>query len=195
MSILPAALFEFDFFEPSPIQIEVSDAPLTSDAGLLPLRPFDEVVISARADAAFGIPDMYDVSEGLNILYTFGLTANRVLQQRSDALLARAVAAWEQERQAARQRHFRLRRQRDPLKEGHPCTRRTLLIKVAAEVVVQTRRIRVRLSLSWPHHGWYLRVCEHLRHPLVPLFVTDCCFVEILPFPPRKGANQPDPVA
>jgi hypothetical protein len=46
---------------------------------------------------------MYDVSEGLNILYTFGLTANRVLQRRSDALLARAVAAWEKERQAARQ--------------------------------------------------------------------------------------------
>src|SRR5215471_11838484 len=41
MSILPAALFDFDFFEPLPIQIEVSDAPLTSDAGLLPLRPFD----------------------------------------------------------------------------------------------------------------------------------------------------------
>src|SRR6476646_11536729 len=42
MSILPAALFDFDFFEPLPIQIEVSDAPLTSDAGLLPLRQFDE---------------------------------------------------------------------------------------------------------------------------------------------------------
>src|SRR5262245_57881358 len=39
---------------------------------------------------------------------------------------------------AARQRHFRLRRQRDPLGEGHPCTWRTLLIKVAAEVVVRT---------------------------------------------------------
>jgi hypothetical protein len=49
---------------------------------------------------------------------------------------------------AARQRHFRLRRQRDPLGEGHPCTWRTLLIKVAAEVVVSTRRVLVRLSLS-----------------------------------------------
>ncbi len=65
-------------------------------------RAWPDVVISARADAAFGIPDMYDVSERLNILYTFGLTANRVLQRRSDALLARAVAAWEKERQAAR---------------------------------------------------------------------------------------------
>jgi hypothetical protein len=43
MSILPAALFYFDVFEPLPIQIEVSEAPLTSDAGLLPratARPF-----------------------------------------------------------------------------------------------------------------------------------------------------------
>jgi hypothetical protein len=47
---------------------------------------------------------------------------------------------------AARQRPFRLRRQRYPLREGHPCTWRILLIKVAAEVVVRTRRIVVRLS-------------------------------------------------
>jgi hypothetical protein len=65
-----------------------------------------------------------------------------------------------------RQRHFRLRRQRDPLGEGHPCTWRTLLIKVAAEVVVRTRRIVVRLSSSWPHLEWYRRVCERLRAPL-----------------------------
>ena len=68
---------------------------------------------------------------------------------------------------AERQRHFRLRRQRDPLGEGHPCTWRTLLIKVAAEVVVRTRRIVVRLSSSWPHLDWYRRVCERLRD-LVP---------------------------
>jgi hypothetical protein len=67
---------------------------------------------------------------------------------------------------AERQRHFRLRRQRDPLGEGHPCTWRTLLIKVAAEVVVRTRRIVVRLSSSWPHLDWYGRVCERLRAPL-----------------------------
>src|SRR3954447_1798309 len=42
MSIPPAGLFAFDFFEPLPIRIEVSEAPLTSDAGLLPLRQFDE---------------------------------------------------------------------------------------------------------------------------------------------------------
>jgi hypothetical protein len=32
----------FDFFERLPIQIEVSDAPLTSVVSLLPLRRFDE---------------------------------------------------------------------------------------------------------------------------------------------------------
>ena len=42
MNRRPAARFAFDFFEPLPTQIEVSDAPLTSDAGLLPLRQFDQ---------------------------------------------------------------------------------------------------------------------------------------------------------
>src|SRR5947208_14664600 len=43
MNVPPSfSLFHFDFFEPLPIQVEVSDAPLTSDAGLLPLRQFDE---------------------------------------------------------------------------------------------------------------------------------------------------------
>jgi hypothetical protein len=69
-------------------------------------------------------------------------------------------------RGAERQRHFRLRRQRDPLGEGHPCTWRTLLIKVAAEVIVRTRRVVVRLSSSWPHLDWYRRVCERVRVPL-----------------------------
>ena len=67
---------------------------------------------------------------------------------------------------AERRRHFRLRRQRDPPGEGHPCTWRTLLIKVAAEVLVRSRRIVVRRSSSWPHLEWYRRVCERLRDPL-----------------------------
>src|ERR1019366_3854917 len=39
-----------------------------------------------------------------------------------------------------RSRYFRQRRQRDPLGEGHPRTWRLLFIKVAAEVVVSSRR-------------------------------------------------------
>ena len=52
VSLPPAALFDFDFFEPLPIQIEVSDAPLTSDAGLLPLRQFDERIGLTKQFAA-----------------------------------------------------------------------------------------------------------------------------------------------
>src|SRR4051812_49694829 len=43
MTVPPSVSFShFDFFEPLPIQVEVSDAPVTSDAGLLPLRQFDQ---------------------------------------------------------------------------------------------------------------------------------------------------------
>ncbi len=42
MSIQPASLLPLDFFGPLPIHVETSDAPLTSDAGLLPLRQFDQ---------------------------------------------------------------------------------------------------------------------------------------------------------
>jgi hypothetical protein len=45
-------LFQLDFYEPLPIQIEVSDAPLTSDAGLLPLRQFDERIGLTKQFAA-----------------------------------------------------------------------------------------------------------------------------------------------
>src|ERR1700728_1277348 len=52
MSLQGESLFDFDFFEPLPIQIEVSDAPLTSDAGLLPLRQFDERIDLTKQFAA-----------------------------------------------------------------------------------------------------------------------------------------------
>jgi hypothetical protein len=56
-----------------------------------------------------------------------------------------------------RRDYFNHRRERDPLGEGHPCTWRTRLIKVAAEIVVRARRILVRLAGSWPY-------LEHYRH-------------------------------
>ena len=52
MSLQSASLFDFDFFEPLPIQMEISDAPLSSDAGLLPLRQFDERIGLTRQFAA-----------------------------------------------------------------------------------------------------------------------------------------------
>ena len=54
-----------------------------------------------------------------------------------------------------RRRHFNLRRQADPLGEGHACTWRMRLIKVAARIKVTTRRVRVFLSGSWPFLDHY----------------------------------------
>jgi hypothetical protein len=50
----------------------------------------------------------------------------------------------------ARRRHFNRRREVDPLGEGHACTWRMRLIKVAARIQVTARRVRVLLSGSWP---------------------------------------------
>ena len=42
--ILGSHLLSFDFFSSRPVQIEISRAPLTSDAGLLPIRQFDDAI-------------------------------------------------------------------------------------------------------------------------------------------------------
>ena len=41
MSLQSVPLLSFDFFPSRPVQVEVSTSPLTSDAGLLPIRQFD----------------------------------------------------------------------------------------------------------------------------------------------------------
>jgi DDE family transposase len=57
VSIQPAPPLLFDFFEPLPIAVETSAAALTSDAGLLPLRQFDERIgLSAQFAAALHDP-------------------------------------------------------------------------------------------------------------------------------------------
>jgi hypothetical protein len=58
-----------------------------------------------------------------------------------------------------RRRHNE-RRQADPLGEGHACTWRTMLIKVAATVIVSVRRVRVLLSGSWPYQNFYQTVSQ-----------------------------------
>jgi Transposase DDE domain group 1 len=60
------------------------------------------VQIEVRGDAGFGVPWMYDVSERLGLIYTFGLSSNTVLREQSDGLLAQAVARYEQARQPQR---------------------------------------------------------------------------------------------
>jgi hypothetical protein len=62
-----------------------------------------DVVIYVRGDAAFGVPLMCDLCERLDVFYSFGLTANDVLQRRTEDLLSQAVTNWQQERQQARQ--------------------------------------------------------------------------------------------
>jgi hypothetical protein len=58
-----------------------------------------------------------------------------------------------------RRRHNE-RRKADPLGEGHACTWRTMLIKVAATIIVSTRRIRILLSSSWPYLNFYQTVSQ-----------------------------------
>jgi hypothetical protein len=57
-----------------------------------------------------------------------------------------------------RRGHHNRRRERDPLGEGQPCTWQTRLIKVAARVLVSSRRILVQLSGSWPYLDHYRRI-------------------------------------
>lgn len=62
-----------------------------------------------------------------------------------------------------RKRYETHRREQDPLGEGHPCTWRSRLIKVAAQVVVTTRCIRVKLSGCWPFLDFYRDVSAAIQ--------------------------------
>jgi hypothetical protein len=66
-------------------------------------QAWPNVALHFRGDCGFGAPAMHDVCERLRVSYTFGLSTNAVLQRHADGLLAEAVAAYERERQAARQ--------------------------------------------------------------------------------------------
>jgi hypothetical protein len=66
-------------------------------------RAWPDVVLHFRGDCAFGVPAMYEVCEGLRVSYTFGLSANAVLQLETEGLLAEAISAYVPERQEARQ--------------------------------------------------------------------------------------------
>lgn len=63
-----------------------------------------------------------------------------------------------QSEQRRRRSHNR-RRRHDPLGEGQPCTWRTRLIKVAAEIRVSVRRILVRLPGHWPYLHHFEQLC------------------------------------
>src|SRR6059058_2425029 len=96
MSIPPPALFAFDFLEPLPIQIEVSEAPLTSDAGLLPLRQFDERIGLTKQFAAVlddpRDPDLIEHSfSDMVRMRIFGILAGYEDQNDHDTLRTDAV--------------------------------------------------------------------------------------------------------
>jgi hypothetical protein len=100
-------------------------------------------------------------------LYLHGAAANLLARLRPVvALPPPAVADAELPVQALdgkkRRDYFNQRRERDPLGEGHPCTWRTRLIKVAAEIVVTSRRVWVRLSGSWPYLDHYRHVAQRV---------------------------------
>lgn len=59
-----------------------------------------------------------------------------------------------------KRRYFNQRRKRDPLGEGHACTWRTRLIKVAGRVRESARRVVVELSSAWPYLGHYAAVSD-----------------------------------
>jgi hypothetical protein len=61
-----------------------------------------------------------------------------------------------------RKRYQNARRRQDLLGEGQPATWRSLLIKVAASVIVSCRRIVVRLSGSWPNREFLERIGQHV---------------------------------
>lgn len=60
------------------------------------------VQVEVRGDAGFGMPWMYDVCERLGLVYTFGLTSNTTLKERSADLLAQAVTNYTQTKQPQR---------------------------------------------------------------------------------------------
>jgi hypothetical protein len=67
---------------------------------------------------------------------------------------------------AARARMFRRKRQRDPLATAQPCTWRLMVVKVAAEIIVSTRRVVVRLAANWPFLHLFDRTARAaLAHP------------------------------
>jgi DDE family transposase len=61
-----------------------------------------DVHIHVRGDSGLGVPLMYDVCRELRVRYTFGIGMNSRLRALSDALLAEAVAAYEQTGQSQR---------------------------------------------------------------------------------------------
>jgi Transposase DDE domain group 1 len=62
-----------------------------------------DVLIHIRGDAGFGMPWMLEMSDRLGVEYSYALASNAVLKRLSDRLLEQAEAAYETDRQQAKQ--------------------------------------------------------------------------------------------
>lgn len=91
MSLQSASQLSFDFLPQRPVEIEVSNAPLTSDAGLLPVRQFDEQ-IRLTHQFAEALEDRRDPESTLQSLLSmvrqriYGILAGYEDQNDHDAL-------------------------------------------------------------------------------------------------------------
>lgn len=62
-----------------------------------------EVIIHVRGDAGFGMPWMLTVSDRLGLDYSYGLSSNAVLKRLSNRLVEQVAAAYENDRQQAKE--------------------------------------------------------------------------------------------
>jgi hypothetical protein len=98
LSRRPAARFAFDFFEPLPIQIEVSDAPLTSEAGLLPALSLT-IDLDAVDDPTHGSQQLtlfhafYEQYQYLPLLITSAATGQVVMVRLRHGTAAASLGA------------------------------------------------------------------------------------------------------
>jgi hypothetical protein len=227
VSIQSVAQLVFGFHPEKPIVVETSRAQLSSDAGLLPIRQFDEQIGFTRQFAAalldtrdpallihtrrsmvvqriYGILADYEDQNDHDTLRSdpiFKLLADRLpdeddlasqptlsrfenavtipdLYRLRDVLVDQFVQSFEVppvrltldfdafddpthgQQQLTFFHGYYKQYQYLPLGEGHPCTWRARLIKVAAEVLVSSRRVLVRLSSSWPHLDHFASVSQ-----------------------------------
>ena len=54
------------------------------------------VRIRVRGDCGFGVPRMHELCDRLDVIFTFGQSANAVLQAQTEALLEEAVRRWDE---------------------------------------------------------------------------------------------------
>jgi hypothetical protein len=150
-------------------------------ASLVPEATYDEYVARGEAenrnkeiksDLAMDRLSDHRFKANFFRLYLHSLAHNLVMRLRAKVALpplpspepqvpAEALAGKD------RQRYQRRQRQRDPFGRSQPCTWRLRLIKVAAEVIVSTRRVVVRLAANWPYLDWYRRLAEQLARPAI----------------------------